>query len=336
MEGNVSEEERALVDHWYHAIEHTSSAVTGKQKAVIKQRLQYALDALKEETSVNAGRSPGDGQVFMPWARSRWPIAASIIMILTVASVFIFIPDSLRKTDSVLAENKPDENKDKWEKIENKTLYTYLITLRDGSEITLEPDALVEYPQPFDPRKREIRLKKGSAFFHVKRDEKRPFYVYSYDVVTRVLGTSFTINSNQKGHVTVDVKTGSVSVSALPSIQRSKSSEIILTPNQRAAYDPQHNKIVRTLIEKPKVVIPSQEVRNMIFEKAAIAAIFDAVEKAYNVKIQFDDERFSECVLTTYLIPEEDLYTRLKIICGAIGATYHVEDGNVIIEGKGC
>lgn len=335
-EGDVSQEEKALVDHWYDAIEHTSSGTSGKEKHEVKQRLQSALGAFKEKAFADAGGTVRSTQTFMPWGRYGWPVAASIVMMVTVASVLIFNAHSVTEAGLMGDEISPDENIKKWEVFENKAADAHLVTLQDGSEIMLEPGAMLEYPELFDPLKREVRLKKGNAFFQISRDEKRPFYVYSYEVVTRVLGTSFIINSNQKGEVTVDVKTGSVSVSAMPSMQREEEEEIILTPNQRGAYDPQHNKIVRTLIEKPRIVIPSQEVRSMIFEKASIATIFHAVEKAYNVKIRFDDERFSTCVLTTYLIPEEDLYTRLKIICGAIGATYHEEDGNVIVKGKGC
>jgi len=156
-------------------------------------------------------------------------------------------------------------------------------------------------------------------------------------LVTRVLGTSFTVDSNQQGRVTVDVKTGIVSVSThLPEDQQARMEEVILIPNQRAAYDPQINKIVRTLVEKPQVLISSEEVKTMVFEKASIATVFKAIEKAYRVKIEFDEEQFSKCELTTYLIPDEDLYTRLKIICQAINASYKVEDVTIVISGRGC
>lgn len=332
LRGGVSEEERALIDHWYQAIEHTSSAITKTEKAVMKKRLQSALQAHKEKMGAKAERSRSTGQAFMPWGGLGLRIAASIIVIVAVAVAFVFIPYPGSRTDAVV-----DVCKNEWKQIENTSFHADVVTLGDGSEIMLEAGALLEYPQDFDSLSREVRLKKGSAFFKVSRDEKRPFYVYSYDVVTRVLGTSFMINSDQKGHVTVDVTTGSVSVSALsPEINGARTPEIILTPNQRAAYDPRRNKIVRTLVEKPQVVIPSEEVKNMTFDSAPIAAIFNAVEKAYHVKILFDDEKFSSCVLTTYLIPDEDLYTRLTIICKAVGATYREEDGKVIINGKGC
>lgn len=332
LQSDVSEEECALIDRWYRAIERTSSGLTRTEKAVIKKRLQSALRAHKEKTGATAQRSGDGGHAFMPWMSLGLRMAASITVILAAAGVFVSIFFSRDKTDVVFGTREND-----WSRMENTSSYAQAVTLGDGSEITLDPGAVLEYPQDFNALSREVRLKKGSAFFKVSRDEQCPFYVYSYDVVTRVLGTSFRIHSDQKGHVTVDVETGSVSVSArLPEVSDAKTPEIILTPNQRAAYDPTHNKIVRSLVEKPEVVLPPEEVRSMTFDRAPIATIFHAVEKAYHVRIRFDDEKFSSCVLTTYLIPDEDLYTRLRIICEAIGATYREEDGDVIISGKGC
>jgi len=196
---------------------------------------------------------------------------------------------------------------------------------------------VLELPLRFDAHKREVRLRSGGAFFNIREDARRPFYVYSADVVTSVLGTSFCINADAQGRVTVDVKTGTVKVSTpKPKFQNAMRNEIILRPNQRADYDPKRQKIVRTLVEKPRVVVPAPQVEKMTFDQAPVASILAAVEEAYQVDIRFDDVKLSSCVLTTHLIPSEDLFTRLKIICEAIDATYVLVDGHILITGKGC
>lgn len=330
LDGDVTERERNIIDQWYCSIDPASPVLTNTEKDVIRRRIESSLNDLKERTRPADHQDDAPVKVF-PFPGGLFLRIAASIVLLSVAFLFFLKDPSEERDRSAIAENAV-----RWEEVLNSETTPRLITLQDGSEVTLDPGGLLAYPARFDSVNRTVRLKKGKALFDIQKDASRPFYVYSYDVVTRVLGTSFTIDSNQQGRVTVDVRTGIVSVSHTTENQQAKADEVILVPNQRADYDPQANKIVRTLVEKPQVLISEAEVKNMVFEKASIPTVFKAIERAYRVKIEFDEETFSKCELTTYLIPGEDLYTRLRIICQAINARYRVDDVNIVISGKGC
>ena len=73
----------------------------------------------------------------------------------------------------------------------------------------------------------------------------------------------------------------------------------------------------------------------MRFEDAPISEIFKALEKAYGVDIEFDEEQFSSCAMTT-VISDDDFFHRLDIICDAMGISYTKENDRIVISGSGC
>ena len=68
------------------------------------------------------------------------------------------------------------------------------ITLADGTHIWLNSGSQLSYPSKFNADSREVYLS-GEAFFDVKANPDRPFYVITRDVRIKVLGTSFNVCS---------------------------------------------------------------------------------------------------------------------------------------------
>jgi len=85
------------------------------------------------------------------------------------------------------------------------------ITLPDGSVLNLNVDTHLEIA--LYENQRVIVLTRGEAFFSVKSDPSRVFLVKASNTVVRVTGTRFNVR-NDAGGVRVDVKSGSVNVSA--------------------------------------------------------------------------------------------------------------------------
>jgi ferric-dicitrate binding protein FerR (iron transport regulator) len=68
------------------------------------------------------------------------------------------------------------------------------IILSDGSEVWLNADTKLKYPEKFDNNQRNIYLT-GEAFFKVKSNKKWPFVVHTSDVKIKALGTSFNVKA---------------------------------------------------------------------------------------------------------------------------------------------
>jgi transmembrane sensor len=221
----------------------------------------------------------------------------------------------------------------------NNTESPQAIILGDGTSITLQPHGVLEYPERFAADRREVSLT-GEAFFEVTRDATRPFLVEAGDVITRVLGTSFTVrNIDEEANVLVQVKTGKVSVfleeeKTRPSGADKNVQGVVLTPNQQVLYEKSAMKMTKSLVENPSVLVPPHG-ETFVFIDTPIKEVFGAIEEAYGVDIVFDDEALSGCYLNASL-DDIAMHDKLRLICKAINASYEVMDSHIIVYGKGC
>jgi len=209
------------------------------------------------------------------------------------------------------------------------------INLPDGTKISLKPGSKLSFLEKFIGRQREVYLS-GEAFFDVARIPERPFLVYSNQIITKVLGTSFRVKAlNGDENVTVAVKTGKVYVYSKKEVLSRAETENILIPNQQLIYNLNKNKAYRSLISNPQPVISIDKIKKVRFEDAPVIEIIKTLEKLYGIQIELDEKRFAGCTLTTS-VTDGGIYNRLDKICKAIGATYSIEETHILIEGKGC
>jgi transmembrane sensor len=223
--------------------------------------------------------------------------------------------------------------------ISNDELKPKLIELEDGSKITLRPKSWIRYPKTFASDSRKVYLT-GEAFFEVSKNPFRPFVVTTSDLVTTVLGTSFTVKSFEDDqNSSVQVRTGKVTVSSSDnssSDSKNGAHVVVLLPNQQVNFSRKDQRLVRTLVDNP---LPIENVQlpelDMEFEDAAVTTVFDVLKKQYGVQIICDEEMLAECQLNAQL-GKEPLMEKIEMICTAIKATYEVIDGQIIIKGSNC
>ncbi|SEH14965.1 FecR family protein [Sphingopyxis sp. YR583] len=86
---------------------------------------------------------------------------------------------------------------------------TRVLTLPDGSRVTLGPDSRIA--THIDGEERRVTLMSGEAFFEVAHDRSRPFWVEAGDARIQVVGTKFDV-TRSSGRVHVSVLEGVVKV----------------------------------------------------------------------------------------------------------------------------
>lgn len=222
---------------------------------------------------------------------------------------------------------------------QNQTPANELIRLADGTRVTLSPNARISYPAQFAADRRQIYLS-GTAFFQVTRDAKRPFVVYTKELVTKVLGTSFLIRATDGSpQTTVEVKEGRVSVSQASDRRAgqagSELSGLIVTTNQKVIFERDRDRLVKTLRDNPEMVVSSENTPTFQFTNKPVSDVLTELEQVYGVDILFDKDVMRHCPLTATL-SDQSLYEKLTVICEAIGARYEVLDGQIVIDSKGC
>ncbi|CAN5918267.1 FecR family protein [soil metagenome] len=273
-----------------------------------------------------------------PWHQSRWlRVAASVLLFVGLSwGLYTTFPEQASPYQTLLsAADAPLVEK------VNNAEKPMSIRLGDGSLVTLQRGSRISYLEDFGGSSREVFLT-GEAFFDVAKDPSRPFMVDANELVTKVMGTSFTVIAYESAkEVAVEVKTGKVSVftGTDPRVQQKASSRelegVVLTPNQRIVFSREEVRMVKSLVNNPAPVGAPDASPSFVFEEVPISEVFEALEKHYRVAIVYDEELLHDCPLTASLTGQP-FFEKLSIICKAIEARYEVIDGQVVIHGKGC
>lgn len=205
------------------------------------------------------------------------------------------------------------------------------IELPDGSRVKLSPQSRFSYAPGFnDSASRDVYLK-GEADFDVAKNAKKPFRVYSNELVTKVIGTSFTIRSfDAEEDINIKVRTGKVNVS------RRNLEGVSLTANQQAIYHKKQKNIVKQLNERPVIISPGVSARQMVFEDRPVVAVLEMMKAAYGISLHYEKELLKGCTITADLSEDGSIYRKLDLICRAISAEYEVIDSEVYIYPQGC
>lgn len=153
------------------------------------------------------------------------------------------------------------------------------ITLADGTHIWLNSGSQISYPATFASNSREVYLS-GEAFFDVKSDHSKPFYVITKDIKLRVTGTRFDVSSYSN-----DKTTQAVLLAGKVSAGRNQlfSKTVELMPGERIVYNKQDENLLK---DKVDVNLFSSWINGyLIFENEPVNEIFKKLERYYNRRI---------------------------------------------------
>lgn len=212
----------------------------------------------------------------------------------------------------------------------NNTAEARLVRLSDGSLVILSPHSEVHYPAAFSGSARTVKLV-GEAFFEVRSDPQQPFLVYSNKLVTKVLGTSFTVRAfANEAEFKVTVNTGKVMVYEQEQANPAASS-VTLISNQQVIYKRQLSAFAKDTLTTPPMLSPKEATRLFTFNNAPVPEVIAALEEAYQVTIHYDRDKFAGMTITASLsrLPLDE---KINVICKAINAHCTIEDGLISIE----
>lgn len=155
---------------------------------------------------------------------------------------------------------------------------TAIITLEDGSKITLNSNSTLKYPKHFIGDKREVELE-GEGFFEISKDKNRPFSVRTNKLTTTVLGTKFNVSAYRKSAISsVALVEGSVAVEL-----NNKSQKITLKPAEIALVNAASNQIEKSTFSPEKVT--AWQTGTIIFENASFEDVATKLYNAYGISL---------------------------------------------------
>ena len=107
-------------------------------------------------------------------------------------------------------------------------------TLEDGSVVLLAKETSLLYPEHFIADKREVSLQ-GNAFFDVAKKQGQPFWIDTEQAKIEVLGTAFSVQSDEHAPFRLSVQRGIVKVTLKKGNQECyvKAGEAVVVQSQR-------------------------------------------------------------------------------------------------------
>jgi len=242
--------------------------------------------------------------------------AASIIFFLIIVSGILYVSGIFeQKTGSVVWNEKVTLSGEK-----------SIITIPDGSIVTLNADSKLKYPDQFDDKIREVYLE-GEAYFEVHHNSNRPFIVHSENLSTTVLGTKFDISAYpEKRTITVSLLEGKVKVSRE---EKGKDNEIVvLKPKEQLLYDKENNVSSFEQFDSLEAVGWKDNIYK--FENEPLGEVLSQLERAFGVKFKLDDQSVLLQKITIKF-EKKSLQTVVDVIKSLTGLDYKIlkENNNI-------
>ncbi|HEY5822908.1 MAG TPA: FecR family protein [Cyclobacteriaceae bacterium] len=324
--GNCSEDEIVKINHWYDRISDDHLELNEWEKADVKGRIRSHLDD-------TLGADHKKPQIKQPVFVTLKIAASFLVLVLVGYSIF-----NRNSKDSNVEVPGPLSS---IEQIEHKNVTQGIVKVQlpDSSMVELQPGAEVSYVKSWGSKKREVHLT-GEAFFEVVKDASRPFYVYGGSVVTKVLGTSFTVKAAKDAEsIEVEVRTGKVSVyegaNQNNTAPNNEVTGVILTPNERVEYFVDDKHWVTSLVEQPKRLSETTKVSEFMFSDTPMSEVVKNIEKSYSIDIIIENEASYSCTFTGD-VSQMELYDMLEVICKSTGVDFEVKGTKILITGNGC
>ena len=231
-----------------------------------------------------------------PKRNITWISAAAMISFLVMIGFLLFLNNAQPKMLTIV---NPEGAEVK------------LITLPDSSQVWLNENSRMVYPEKFTSQERRVEMK-GQAFFQVRKDIDRPFKVISRGIVTSVLGTSFDIQTNEPDQsISIALFTGKVEVSS-----PGNNKKWYLNPNQ--ALSIKGNKTQLGSFDRNLLAIWRS--KEMHFNENSLEDVLQALKKYFkDKKIQVNDQKILKESISGTFLKSDKLENILELICFSKG-----------------
>lgn len=151
------------------------------------------------------------------------------------------------------------------------------LLLSDGSIVWLNAASSITYPTAFVGNERKVTIT-GEAYFEVAKNTAVPFFVSHNDILIKVLGTHFNVNSYyDEQAVKITLLEGAVNVAKGEIIK-------ILRPGQQAEFSKETIKLNND-VNLDQIMAWKNE--QFYFDGVDIKTMMRQIEKYYNVEIEY-------------------------------------------------
>lgn len=204
------------------------------------------------------------------------------------------------------------------------------VKLPDGSTVWLNESSRMEYPARFERDTRKVTLVDGEAYFDIKRDESKPFFVEASGTTTRVLGTAFNIRSYHfLKSILVTVTRGKVEVQKAEGV--GGHDKKILLPNEQVYYDMKTREIRKVNVNSANAVAWKEG--RLLFDNESFANVIAILENKFDVKIRAE-ESIRQYHMSAEFASTDSLPRILELLSLANNLEYRFENNQITLTTK--
>ena len=186
------------------------------------------------------------------------------------------------------------------------------LTLPDGTQVQLNSQSTLLYPQNFTGKDRSVFLI-GEANFKVKPDKKHPFIVKSNDFQVTALGTEFNVSAYPENPVlAATLISGSVLVE-----YNDLKSQVILKPNEQLAYNKDTR---RHCLDNPDMKeVTAWQRGELVFREMSVKDIITVLERKYPYTFEYQLKNLKEDKYSFRFKDRAPLSEVMDIIVSVVG-----------------
>jgi len=197
-----------------------------------------------------------------------------------------------------------------------------VLVLSDGSQVTLNADTKLKYPDRFNGTNREVYLE-GEGYFVVQHISGQPFVVHAGNVSTTVLGTKFDVSAYPESKtIAVSLLEGKVRVTSNEKGNIDKT--VVLEPKEQLLYDKENDVGSFGLFDSLESVGWKDNIYKFVDEP--LGKVFSQLERAYGIKFKITDQPVLAQRITVKF-EKHSLQTVIDVLKSLTGLNYRLVRG---------
>ena len=198
----------------------------------------------------------------------------------------------------------------------------FWMTLEDGTQVHLNNSSILKFPVSFPEDCRIVYLE-GEAYFHVSKDNQRPFIVTTPSGTIEEYGTEFTINTRSENG-----KTEAVLFSGSIGITPKDGKETMVKPGERALISYESTTIKKVDLAPYKAWNEGE----YVFHDVRMETLMDVLAHWYGLNVVFQSSNDRDVLFTGSLDRYGDIAPILKAIETVTGLKISLNGKNIVVS----
>ncbi len=307
--GELVPEEQARLDNFLDSFQTNPSVWAENEmgdKRVAEERIFSQILSKIEKEKTHQGRISSFTPSLLKWAAAIASFSILSSGILYLSGVF-----SKRIVPAV------------WSEANTLRGEKSMILLSDSSQVTLNADSRLRYPDRFNGKDREVYLD-GEGYFVIHHSDSQPFVVHTGKLSTTVLGTKFDVSAYPESKtIAVSLLEGRVQVTRNEGAEENRAFD--LNPDEQLIYNKENGASSFGRFDSLEAVGWKDNIYK--FENEPLKEVLPQLERAFGTKLVITDPSVLEQKITAKF-ENNSKQTVVDVLKNLTGLEYSVAAGD--------